>query len=123
MNHLSEFQQRASAAAVVKMLHGKHFSICDLQAIAKTMGREQSLAGRDYAALQSLHCIDWVDMGPDLARMTIEKSLEILGLPPQTIEVVKPVSQEAKKHDEPSEKASRLRLAFWRRDGMQGSTT
>ena len=73
MDNLTEFQQRAAAAAVMKMLQGKNFSICDLDAIAKTIGREQSLAGRDYAALRSLHCVDWADMGPELARITREK--------------------------------------------------
>lgn len=110
MNDLTEFQQRACAVAVVKMLRGKHFSVCDLQAIAKTMGREGALAGRDYAALQSVHCVDWVDMGPELARMTREKCLELLGLPPQTLDMVEP-QREAEK---PSEPAKRLRLAFWR---------
>jgi len=49
MNELSEFQQRAAAVAVVKMLGGKSFSICDLDAIAETMGRKQQAAGKDPA--------------------------------------------------------------------------
>ncbi len=110
MQEMTEFQQRAAAAAVMKMLQGKHFSICDLQAVAKTMGREQQLAGRDYAALQSLHCIDWADMGADLARMTREKCLEILGLPAQTVDMAKEVPSEP-----PEEKARRLSLAWWKR--------
>lgn len=110
MNDLTEFQERAAAAATVKMLGGKNFSICDLDAIAKTIGRECALAGRDYAALRSVHCMDWADMGPDLARLTREKCLELLGLPPQTIEVLTPVRPEEK----PAEPAKRLRLAFWR---------
>ena len=65
MDNLTEFQQRACAAGVVKMLSGKHFSICDLDAIAKAIGRESALAGRDYAALRTVHCVDWADMGPD----------------------------------------------------------
>lgn len=82
---LSEFQQRACAVAVVKMLQGKHFSICDLDSIAKTMG-------------------------PELARLTREKCLELLGLPPQTIELV----QQEHPREKPTEPAKRLRLAFWR---------
>ena len=70
MNDLTEFQQRAAALAVVKMLNGKHFSVSDLDAVAKTIGREAQMAGKDYAALRGLHCVDWADMGPDLARMT-----------------------------------------------------
>lgn len=112
MQDMTEFQQRAAAAAVMKMLQGKHFSVCDLDAIAKTMGREQSLAGRDYSALRSLHCVDWADMGPELARMTREKCLELLGLPAQTVEMVEPV----KHAEQPQQQAARLRLAFWRRE-------
>ena len=110
MNDMTEFQQRASAMAVVKMLSGKHFSVCDLDALAKTMGRETHMAGRDYAALRSVHCVEWADMGPDLAQMTREKCLELLGLPPKTLEMLRP----EKPAEEPSEPAKRLRLAFWR---------
>jgi len=45
---MTEFQQRAAAMAVLKMLQNKHFDICALDAIAKTMGRQQHTAGRDY---------------------------------------------------------------------------
>lgn len=110
MQDLTEFQQRACAVAVVKMLHGKHFSICDLDTISKTMGREQAMAGRDYAALRGLHCVDWADMGPELARMTREKCLDLLGLPAETIDMVQPATAA----ERPSEPAKRLRLAFWR---------
>lgn len=110
MRDLTEFQQRAMALAVVKMLNGKHFSVSDLREIAKTIGREQALGGRDFAALSALHCVDWADMGPDLARLTREKCLELLGLPAQTIDMVAP----EKPAEKPSEPAKRLRLAFWR---------
>lgn len=110
MSQLSEFQQRACAVAVVKMLGGKGFSICDLDAISKTMGREAYMAGPDYSALRSVHCVDWADMGPELARMVREKCFELLGLPPQTIEMAASVAQKEDK----SEPAKRLRLAWWR---------
>lgn len=110
MNDLSEFQQRACAVAVVRMLQGKHFSICDLDALAKTMGREPSMAGKDYSALRGLHCVDWADMGPELSKLTREKCLELLGLPSQTIEMIQPEHAREK----PTEPAKRLRLAFWR---------
>ena len=96
--------------AVVKMLSRKHFSICDLDAIGKTIGREQMMAGRDYSALRGLHCIDWADMGAELARMTREKCLELLGLPPQTIEVIQPERTPEPAHAT----AGKLKLAFWR---------
>jgi hypothetical protein len=110
MNDLTEFQQRAVAVAVVKMLGGTSFSICDLDAIAKTVGRESQMAGRDYAALRSVHCVAWADMGPELALMVREKCLELLGLPPQTLEMLKPEPRAEPAH----EPARRLRLAFWR---------
>jgi hypothetical protein len=106
---ITEFQQRAASAAVVKMLGGKHFSICDLDSIAKTIGGESALAGKDYAALKAVHCMDWADMGPDLTRMVKEKCLELLGLPPIVVDEVKPEHKTSQ-----SEKASKLRLAFWR---------
>lgn len=117
MEDMTEFQQRACAAAVAKMFRSRHFNICDLDAIAKTMGREASLAGRDYSAMQALHCINWADMDVDLRRMTREKCLELLGLPPQTVETIQP--EETGRPGPPEAKAGetpkRLRLAFWRR--------
>lgn len=106
---ITEFQQRAASAALVKMLNGKNFNICDLDSIAKTIGAESALAGKDYAALRSVHCMDWSDMGPDLSRMVKEKCLEMIGLPPHVVEEVK---QEQK--STAPEKSNKLRLAFWR---------
>lgn len=111
MDDLTEFQQRACAAAMVKILTGsKHFNVCDLDAIAETMGRKSALAGRDYAALRAVHCMDWANMGPDLARQVREKCFELLGLPPQTVEMVQP-ERKAEAREEP---AKRLRLAWWK---------
>lgn len=86
---MTEFQQRAAAVALNKLLTNKHFSISDLRAIAKTMGREAHLAGRDMAALESLHCVDYADMGPKLVEMVREKCLEMLGIPSDIIDEVK----------------------------------
>lgn len=111
MTDLSEFQQRACAAGVVKMLSGTSFSICDLDALAKAMGRKSALAGQDYEALRAVHCVAWSDMGPELTTMVREKCFELLGLPAAAIEGVC-------KHEAPAEKAhepaKRLRLAFWK---------
>lgn len=109
-DHLTEFQQRACAAGIVKMLSKKHFSICDLDALAKTMGRENRLAGKDYAALRAVHCVDWEDMGPELAGMVREKCFELLGLPTNIVD------SECRREPgsaKPQEPAKRLRLAFW----------
>ena len=69
MDNLTEFQQRACAVGVVKMLSGTSFSICDLDALGKAMGRKSALAGKDYEALRSVHCVNWADMGPELTAM------------------------------------------------------
>lgn len=111
MEGLTEFQQRACAMGVVKMLGGKSFSICDLDALAKTMGREQLMAGKDYAALRAVHCVDWADMGPELTTMVREKCFELLGLPQAAIDSVCTKDTPNEKASEP---AKRLRLAFWR---------
>ena len=111
MTGLTEFQQRACAVGVVKMLSGKSFSICDLDALAKTMGREQMMAGKDYAALRAVHCVDWADMGTELTEMVREKCFELLGLPQAAIDsVCRRETPNERKH----EPAKRLRLAFWK---------
>jgi len=110
MTDLTEFQSRAATVAVVKMLGGKHFNICDLDALATTLGRKEQMGGVDYSALRGLHCVDWADMGPELSQMTREKCLELLGLPPTVVEMVTPAGKPEPTH----EPAKRLRLAFWR---------
>lgn len=114
MDSLSEFQQRAAAVAVTKMLTGKHFSICDLDAIAATIGRKQALAGQDYAALRAVHCMDWADMGPDLARMVREKCLELLGLPPHVVEMATPEQKPVEPQQQEAAPEKKVRLAFWK---------
>jgi hypothetical protein len=111
MNELTEFQQRACAVGVVKLLNAKHFNICDLEALAKTMGREQMMAGKDHAALRAVHCVDWADMGPELTTMVREKCFELLGLPQAAIDSVCKREAPSEKAHEP---AKRLRLAFWK---------
>ena len=111
MDELTEFQQRACAVGVVKMLNGKHFSITDLDALAKTMGRESALAGKDYAALRAVHCVDWADMGAELTTMVREKCFEMLGLPQAAIDSVCSRDNPEEKAREP---AKRLSLAFWK---------
>lgn len=116
MQDLSEFQQRACAIGVVKILNGKHFSICDLDALAKTMGRESAMAGKDYDALRVLHCVAWGDMGPELAAMVKEKFLELLGLPQAAIDGVctreESSNGQAGPHHEHGK--PKLKLAFWK---------
>ena len=112
MDDLTEFQQRACAVGVVKMLSGTSFSICDLDALGKAMGRQQAMAGRDYEALRSVHCVAWSDMGPELTAMVKEKCFELLGLPASAIDSVCRRETPNEKAHEP---AKRLSLAFWRK--------
>lgn len=111
MEQLSEFQQRACAAGLMKMLNGKHFSICDLDALAKATGRTAHMAGKDYASLQTLHCMNWADMGDELVWLTKQKCLELLGVQQDIIESV---CRRVDPNEKPAEPAKRFRLAFWK---------
>ena len=108
MDHLTEFQQRAAAHAVVKLLNGDNFYTSDVRRLAELLRRP--LGGPDWLAMEPLHCVKWGDMEPGLRRMLREKVLEVLGLPAQTLDMVAPVKQPEK----PAEPARGLRLAFWR---------
>lgn len=110
MNNLTEFQQRAAALALVKMLRGKHFSICDLDKLADLLGRKADCTGPDYKALYNLHCVDYGDMGPEMAEQVREKCIEILGLAQVLVEPVFTENMTDPMH----KPAKRMRLAFWK---------
>lgn len=113
MNDLSEFQQRAVAVAVKKMLSGPYFSISDFDTLSRVLGREDTTSGKDYYALRGLHCVSWADMGPDLAKLTRETCLSLLGLTTDTIDMADEVVKSAP--PAPTDLASKLKLAFWPR--------
>ena len=113
MNVLTDFQQRAAAVALVKMLSGKHFSICDLDKLADLLGRRSSCGGPDYKALQNLHCVDFSDMGPELTHQVRKKCIEILGLST----VITDAELTESKAEPMHKPAKRLRLAFWKEGG------
>jgi hypothetical protein len=115
MNDISPFQQAAAGAALVSMFQKKHFSVCDLDSIAETIGKKSQCAGRDYAALRALHCMDWKDMPSGLPDQVRQKCLEILGLPAEVIEVLTKRVPEAPQHQPTQEQKTGLRLAFWRK--------
>jgi hypothetical protein len=110
--NITDFQKRAAAIGLAQLFNGKRFDVCALRELAKILGREQAIGGSDEAALRLMHCVDYADMGPDLARMTREKCLELLGLPPQTIEEIRP-AEVAKPATAPA--AAAPRLAWWRK--------
>lgn len=104
MGQLTEFQQRAAGAALEKLLTGDYFDITGLRKVAALTGAE--LRGKDFEALEALHCVHYSKMDRALALQVREKCLELLGLPPQIIE--------AQATDKPHEPEKRLRLAWWR---------
>lgn len=104
MNELTQFQAQAAAVALHKILHGNHFSICDLDKLAKLIGTP--LGGKDYEALNGLHCVNWMDMPEPLRTQAREKVVELLGLPPLVME--------ARKVYPAKEPERKLRLAFWK---------
>lgn len=114
MSEITNFQATAATTALKAMFTKKHFSICDVDAIAETLGRKDLCAGRDYAALRSLHCMDWQDMPAGLPNQVRERVLSMLQIPPEVLEVVtRPVPDE--KQAEEAAKPQGLRLAFWRK--------
>lgn len=85
------FQKQACVVSLHNMLVVKnHFDICALDKIASVLGVK--LGGPDYAALRTLHCVDWGQM-PDELRTTVRiKCFELLRLPsPEFHEVSNPV--------------------------------
>lgn len=84
------FQKRACAVSLHNMLVVKnYFDITALDSIARALGLK--LGGPDYAALRTLHCVDWGQM-PDELRTTVHlKCFELLRLPaPEFHEAVDP---------------------------------
>jgi hypothetical protein len=107
MNELTEFQAQAANMALKKTLSGRHFSICDFDALAKSIGVQ--VGGPDYNALRNLHCVDWAEMSPPMRQMAQEKIVELLGLPPMVMEMEKSEPEPKHQPEQP-----RMKLAFWR---------
>lgn len=107
MNQLTEFQQRAVAAGVHKMLNGETFYTSDMRHLASVLGRH--LGGPDWDVMQTMHCMKWGEMDKDLRRLMREKCLELLGLPAEIVDVV---ATEAPVAEQPPKAP---KLAWWRR--------
>lgn len=61
---MNEFEKEAVITALKKMFRGSHFNICCFDKCTEIAGAIPS--GRNYRALQALHCVDWGDMSPAL---------------------------------------------------------
>ena len=98
------------------MFKKRYFDITALDAIAKTIGKEQNLSGQDYAALRSLHCMDWIDMGPELAGQVKKKVTDFLCLTvfPEEVQATKSQVEVLPTKSQVEVEKKHLKLAFWR---------
>jgi hypothetical protein len=108
MSNLTEFQQKAAAAALARLFEHDYFDITGLRKIADLTGAKHRLAGKDFEALEALHCVHYSKMGRGLAEQVRAKCLELLGLPPMTIDA------ECQREPEQPKQERRLRIAFWK---------
>lgn len=107
MENLTEFQAQAAGIALHNLLYKGHFSICDLDKIAKLIGKE--IGGKDYEALSVMHCVNWGDMPEHLKQQAREKIVGLLGIQPPPIEAEKPDVPQPQ-----PEARGGLRLTFWK---------
>lgn len=76
MTELTEWQKLIAAQALKDLFSAKHFSICKLDEIAKTMGVNGG--GRLHSELATLHCKDYADMHPAIREQLPVKVCEYL---------------------------------------------
>lgn len=124
---LTPFQQAAALVALRDaLLVSPHFSIIDVDNLARLLGRE--IGGRDYDALRALHCVKWGDMPPPLRTEVRAKVVELLGLPESALTAAAPPRDITPPGNWPQREAAAasdgtdapaarkpLRLAFWKR--------
>lgn len=70
----------AAVTAMNKMLKDKHFSICTVTDVAKLLGihcRKES-----YDILNTLHCVNYSDMSPQMRKAIPALIADALGEPP-----------------------------------------
>jgi hypothetical protein len=84
MENLNSFQAESAAIALKKLLYGNHFSICDFDKLAKLL--EVEVGGKDYEALQAIHCVHWADMPEHYRQAVRDTVVRLLGVPPVIIE-------------------------------------
>lgn len=71
---MNEFEKEAVITALKEMFRGSHFNICTFDKCVEIAGVIPS--GRDYRALQALHCVDWGDMSYVLRGMVYHTVIE-----------------------------------------------
>jgi hypothetical protein len=86
MRELTEFQRRAALVALRHMFNGRYFCICTIRECAKMLGISHACGGPDWSALELLHCVDWAEMGPELAAQVRETCMRILACEPVKVE-------------------------------------
>jgi hypothetical protein len=59
-----KLKQMAAIAALNKMMKQGHFSICTIDSVGKALG--VSVQCESYSILSTLHCVDFLDMPPEL---------------------------------------------------------
>ena len=71
----TEFERRAVALQLKKMFTDTHFSICTVDSCMRAL---QIMPNEDYKALSLLHCVHWKDMGEDMRREVMRRTLRLL---------------------------------------------
>jgi hypothetical protein len=76
---MSELKVVAAETALKKLVQGSHFSICTLDAIIKMMDVKPDREA--YSILQTLHCVDYNQMRPELLQALPDLIVTVLGSP------------------------------------------
>lgn len=82
---LSDFQAGAVAVAIKNMFDKEWFDYQIFQELCKMLDKKD-IEANDTRALHMMHCVSWTDMGHNVAHMTRQKIIEILGLPPTVLD-------------------------------------
>ena len=124
------FDEMAIVIALHNTLYNKkHFSICTVDTAGKVLGINMNTR-KEYDGLNTLHCVDYKDMGPE---MTQELRRRVLDLVPEHIKdyvlrraglpasdegcVERDVTPPDQEHEEPPKKSARLLSIFSKNKG------
>ena len=76
MNNKDEFHSLAIQRQVKNLFGGRHFSICDVDDLAKLLGL--SINGKVYRQIKAYHCVYFADMSDREKVLLQEKVVEAL---------------------------------------------